>query len=618
MSASRKGLGGVIRSLAPDVANAARRFPLAVLLSASLTAFHMLDIGDVLDLSGDATLRITLGHVSAFFWALAIALRAEAVDWGATRRFGLALAGIGVIAALHAFPRTAGLQPSQLCAALAILPGLAPYLARRGGDVGPAFWQFNHQLWLGLALALVGGGLFAGGLSVIVVTLELLFGLDFGASVLAHTWTVGLCLIAPINWLSLAASKFGEDAPVGVPTDFTTRAVDNIVKFILVPLLLVYTAILYAYAVKIAVDGVLPKGYLGSLILAYGGLGSLTIFLAYPTRDGGGPLVTLFWRHWFWLTAVPVVLLFLAAFARIGQYGVTDERYLVVLAGIWLASLAVLFTVRRDDRDIRLLPLSLCLLLGLASVGPWGTAATSVRSQTAELAALLEKHGRLKGGRIAEVTFDDRLPASDAKRVNSIVAYLWRGNRLDAIAPWFSGRSDDPFAKDMAKPPRPKRIAELIGVRTAIRSSSRTGSVAYAPDRPAHLDVDGFTSFSGPYQFMLSQKRATREFTVQARPDRRIKLTVSRTAITLEDPVSGASDRLPFTKLVETVQRPNGLGALADGAQATQPGRPPHLFVHKLGDMRIGLFFQHFTGNCDESGFRYLTGRVWVMLGAAP
>ncbi|MGI9382238.1 MAG: DUF4153 domain-containing protein [Methyloligellaceae bacterium] len=618
MSSSRPGFGGFVRSLAPDIGAAAERFPIAVLAAASITAFLVFDVDDVLGLSDDAVLRVTLGHASAFFWALAVALRAEAADWDPTRRFGITLAGIGVIAGLYAFPRIVALQPFQLCAALAILAGLAPYLARRTGDVGPAFWQYNHQLWLGFGLALVGAGLFAGGLSLIIETLELLFDLDFGPWVHRKVWTVGLGLIAPINWLSLAPRDFGKDVPIGEQTEFTSQAVANIVKFILVPLLLVYTAILYAYAVKIAVDGVLPKGRLGPMVLAYGGLGSLTALLAYPTRGVGGPLVALFWRHWFWLTAVPLVLLFLAAYARIAQYGVTDERYLVVLAGFWLASLAVLFAFKRDDRDIRVLPLSLCLLLGLAAFGPWGTAATSVRSQTSELAALLEKHGRLKAGRIAQVTFDDQLPVADAKRVNSIITYLWRWDRLDAIAPWFVGRPDDPFGADATRLPRPWQIAKLIGVRTSFRSSSGAGSIAYAPDRPARLDVQGFTSLSGPYQFTLSKRRATWDFTIEAPPNREIKLTVSREAVILEDLANGTSDRLPLTKLVQTIQPADGLGPLADGAQATRPGRPPHLFVHQLGDVRVGLFFPHSTGNRDDTGFRYLTGRVWVLIGATP
>jgi hypothetical protein len=81
-------------------------------------------------------------------------------------------------------------------------------------------------------------------------------------------------------------------------TEFTTRAVATLVKFVLVSLPLVYIAILYAYAIKIGLAGVLPKGTLGSLMVGYLLTGAATLLLVYPSRDSGGALVRLFWRYW--------------------------------------------------------------------------------------------------------------------------------------------------------------------------------------------------------------------------------------------------------------------------------------------------------------------------------
>ena len=55
----------------------------------------------------------------------------------------------------------------------------------------------------------------------------------------------------------------------------------------------------------------------------------------------GGRVVQLFWRFWPWLLVVPVGLLFLAVGSRVKQYGLTESRYFVVLAGIWLTSRAL-------------------------------------------------------------------------------------------------------------------------------------------------------------------------------------------------------------------------------------------------------------------------------------
>ena len=99
------------------------------------------------------------------------------------------------------------------------------------------------------------------------------------------------------------------------------RAAAALVKFVAVPLLLVYTAILYAYAAKIALAWELPKGTLGAMVVGYLFAGAATLLLGYPSRETGGALVRLFWRYWVWLAALPVVLLFVAVSRRIADYG---------------------------------------------------------------------------------------------------------------------------------------------------------------------------------------------------------------------------------------------------------------------------------------------------------
>ncbi len=194
--------------------------------------------------------------------------------------------------------------------------------------------------------------------------------------------------------------SFGDRIGEREAAEFTVRAVANLVKFVLVPLLLVYTAILYAYAVKIGVERTLPKGTLGSMVVGYLLTGAATLMLAYPTRDTGGLLVRLFWRYWVWLALMPVLLLFLAIYTRITAYGLTEARYIIVLIGVWALILAGLRIWRPDSFDLRLAPGVLALLLLAASFGPWGGIGLSVASQKAELASLLKEKGLLVDGKI--------------------------------------------------------------------------------------------------------------------------------------------------------------------------------------------------------------------------
>ena len=119
------------------------------------------------------------------------------------------------------------------------------------------------------------------------------------------------------------------------------------------PLLLVYTAILYAYAAKIALAWELPKGTLGAMVVGYLFAGAATLLLGYPSRETGGPLVRLFWRYWVWLAALPVALLFIAVWRRIADYGLTEQRYLMVLIGVWALILAAFRLAQGARFDLR-------------------------------------------------------------------------------------------------------------------------------------------------------------------------------------------------------------------------------------------------------------------------
>ena len=147
-------------------------------------------------------MRVSFGLGTAFLWSFAVSLYAERHEWSRVPRFTVELAGFMVIALLFYQSVLFSLEPYVLFVSVAILVGLAAYV-RVGDAPNAAFWQFNHHLWLGAGLSLVGALLSAGGLSLIVETFELLFEVNFPDTTHEKIWTVAFGLIAPLNWLSL-------------------------------------------------------------------------------------------------------------------------------------------------------------------------------------------------------------------------------------------------------------------------------------------------------------------------------------------------------------------------------------------------------------------------------
>ncbi|MBK8749028.1 MAG: DUF4153 domain-containing protein [Saprospiraceae bacterium] len=56
-------------------------------------------------------------------------------------------------------------------------------------------------------------------------------------------------------------------------------------QFVLIPLMLLYLVILYAYMFKIIVQWSLPKGWVSNLVLCFSIAGILAFLLVYPIRE---------------------------------------------------------------------------------------------------------------------------------------------------------------------------------------------------------------------------------------------------------------------------------------------------------------------------------------------
>jgi len=456
----------------PELRAVLNRFPLAVAAAVALTLYHLFELQSGSEPEDYAwRLRVSSGLSLAFLWALGATLYAEERQFPAASAIGIGLVGWAVFGFLFLAWQAVDADWWLLAAAACLGLSVAPYLTRapRNGET----WQFNHHLWIGAVVATVAMCLFAGGVSIIIETLRYLFGLNIPYRVHEKVWIVAGCLIAPVYWLSVVPRDFAVKVQEGEQTEFTSRSVAALVRFILAPLLLVYGAILHAYAVKILFDQSLPRNRIGWLVLSFGVAVAMTALAAYPTRTAGGRIVQLFWRIWPWMLAVPLVMLAVAIGQRIGQYGLTEARYMVVLAGVWLASLVFSQGLSGAGRDLRLITGVLAALLALAAIGPWGMSGWPVRNQVSTLVRLLSAAGVVRDGRVvATARLESPFSAAERARLHGIVDYLSERNRLDALRPLFAGSPNDPFA-GQPRVTRANSAAILAGIRERLALGPR-------------------------------------------------------------------------------------------------------------------------------------------------
>jgi hypothetical protein len=228
------------------------------------------------------------------------------------------------------------------------------------------------------------------------------------------------------------------------------------------------------------------------------------LLVGYPSREKGGPLVSVFWRYWVWLAALPVVLLFIAVWRRISDYGVTDQRYLMVLIGVWALLLARFRIIRGSDFDLRLVPGVLALLLAAASFGPGGAVGFSVMSQKSELASILSEKGMFVDGKVvrqAEGSAGAGLVGADAARVRGIEWYLNTHRSLSLLAPWFEGQPNDPFAAGKKPEETARELLVALGLRPDIGNGSGAIYFTHYSDVPATLSLAKSGTVVGPIVF---------------------------------------------------------------------------------------------------------------------
>ncbi len=341
-----------------------------------------------------------------------------------------------------------------LLAAHALL-ALAP-LARSAprGDFRP----FNLMLFARTALALLLTHVLYLGLCFALTAVEHLFDLHVPDRLYAQLWFV---LLGVFNTAYVLA---------GIPRDWdrlegrfpTPRPLDLLARHVLLPLSLLYLAILYVYSVKIVVVHQWPRGWVSAPIIVFAAIGMLTVLLLDPGRLNGNRLVRAYCRGFFVALLPLVVLLFLAISRRAVEYGLTEERCLVYAIAVYLGIIAPTFVLSRA-RNLAAIPLILAGMAVVTAVGPLSARSLAVRSQTARLRGLLEKNQRLAHGVLGWST--QQASGRDEHEIAAALLYLESRHALGPVLAWRPAKGACSRCEVLATAESPQELVTALGLR---------------------------------------------------------------------------------------------------------------------------------------------------------
>ncbi|WP_066505014.1 DUF4153 domain-containing protein [Rufibacter sp. DG15C] len=336
----------------------------------------------------------------------------------------------------------------------------ASFAAYLNWKVENGFWQFNKSLFLRLLTAALYTVVLFLGLLLAIMAFDQLFDVKIDQKIYPKLW---IFMVGVFNtWFFLA----------GVPnpnelenvTDYP-KGLKLFTQFVLLPLVTLYLVILYAYMGKILVQWEWPRGWVSYLVLGFSTAGIFSLLLIHPVREDECNRWIRTFAKWFYRALFPLlILLLLAIWRRVRDYGITENRYIVLVLALWLLAVALYFLFSRQ-KNIKFIPMTLGALAFLVAVEPWGVFSVSQRSQTGRLQELLTQHQLLANGQIQKVK--KALPDTAAAEITSIVEYLGEMHQYESVRSWFGAPLDSLFAEKPhfgSKAPNTSDVLALMGL----------------------------------------------------------------------------------------------------------------------------------------------------------
>jgi Domain of unknown function (DUF4153) len=538
---------GLMERFLPDATQVLRRFPVAVLAAVMLCAYLLYHLGPLF--FEGSVFQTTL--TAAFFAGGAGHLFAEGCKVSHVVNVAIAAACGFFAASLFHFGGWFHAAPLFFFGGIVLALMIAPFLHPdvKQGTV----WLFNVRLALAFGLAIVIGTVFGLGFSAVVEGLNFLFNAGFGRQAHERIWTVATLSVGPLYGLSLVPKDIEEEINLAAHQgSLLERGVSMLVNYVMVPLALVYALILHAYAAKIAFLQSLPKGEIGLIVSLFAVGGTVTWLIGWPWREKGTVLLRWFMRGWFWLLPVPAVLLAIAIWRRVTDYGVTPDRYGIALVAVWTAFVFAYLVWRRNRADMRMILGAAAVLLLGGSFGPQGAFSTTSLSQVARLQMVLEESGVLKDGKVVSPLPTLKLEAQTEAR--SIVTTITSVNGLERIAHWY----DKPPVLAVTADKNWWSVANDVALSLGVGGDSVPSSASFGFEAivPVEVAWKGKTRIAGPFSLRagLSSTTADKAFGFEMK-DHRFKITVDGQVhdVNISD-IAAAAERQSAQKWDEKTQ----------------------------------------------------------------
>ena len=348
------------------------------------------------------------------------------------------------------------------------------------------FWQYNKSLFLRAFTTILYTVVLFGGLSGAIAAIQELFNVEFTEKIYAYLWFI---MAFPVSALIFCAGvPLADDIDALESASDLPSGLRLFVQFVLLPLVVVYLCILYAYMGKIILSWSLPQGWVTILIMAFSVIGMLAMLLVHPfqqlTEHAWIKVIT---KNYYRSLLPLLVLQYVAIFTRISDYGFTSARWAVVAITAWLTFITV-YKVFFKGKNIILIPSTLFIVAILFLIGPLSHRSISVWSQTAKINRLVKTLNLIDAKEKLKVYEANSTTDSLMGEIYSATRYLNRNHQCTGLEPYINFPTESEIIKEMKEP--------FVGTATVEAAVPTTAAEAVAQKQQKDSLVADTTTFA--------------------------------------------------------------------------------------------------------------------------
>ena len=313
------------------------------------------------------------------------------------------------------------------------------------------------------------------GLIAMLYTVDQLFAVNVSSKLYFDIFLIVAGVFAPAYFLADIPSRDEELLIEDYP-----KVLRVLLQFIVMPLLVAYSTILYVYFGKILITREWPQGMVSHLVLWFSIISAIIIFFVYQLRDKN-QWTKLFAQHFPKWVLPLLMMMFVAIGIRVKAYGITENRYFVIIVGLWVLGSMMYLSFAKKKSNI-VLAISVAIIAIVSVFGPLSAFTLSRYSQNNRFEALLRQNDMLQSGAIVKPA--EQLPEKTKQEISSIVSYFSYKHKLNQL---------DYLPEDFTL----EKMEELFGFRLYDGiDNQRKYFYMYASDNQSIMNINDYDLYS--------------------------------------------------------------------------------------------------------------------------